>query len=121
MMLMTCNFAFAYRLAFLLFYGSCQVRSVQAEHPLAPFCPEALKRTILLLQHQTLQCNLADDILLSSPCVGGFIKFDLSSSVWCLLKTLLKMITCDNNNNTSCMLPPKSVIGHFLVHPSLLV
>lgn len=83
---MTCNFAFAYRLAFLLFYGSCQVRSVQAEHPLAPFCPEALKRTILLLQHHTLQCNLAEDILRSPPCVRGFIKFDLSSSVWCITK-----------------------------------
>lgn len=55
MMPMTCNFSSNCRLVSfkeLLFYGSCQVRSGQAEHPLVPLCSRALKRTSLLLQQR---------------------------------------------------------------------
>lgn len=94
MMSITCNFSFTCRLVSskeLLFYGSCQVRSVQAEHPLVPLCPKALKRTILLLQHHTMQCYLAKDMFLS-PSVGCF-KFHLNTGAWCIItKAILAVI-----------------------------
>lgn len=92
---MTCNFSFDCRLvpsAELLFYGSCQAGSVQAEHPLAPLCPKALKRTVVLLQHHTLQYDFTKDTFLFPP-VGSFVKFPLSSGAWCIITKAIVLIT----------------------------